>query len=531
MISLGIAGRSSAEATKDSAKATLSVTIHEPGSKTLLPCRAWVQAGNRRLFNPLTKTCTPYPKDRSFSCDGEFSILAPPGKAVIHVERGKEYWPVDQEAVVDGDTPQDVAIELKRWVNMVQEGWYSADLHVHFGNGEPQVLKQLALADDVNFLPVFSLWTQYAEQWPKWQTGPVAQADAAHTVTLPNEEIERIGGRPFESVGALFIFGLAKPVFVPRHERHYPCDATLQRLAKQTSPECVIDTDKPSWAENVVGVALGLFDSVQVCHNHYHREATLAPGYGMAGMLAEDEKHLGKDELFIRTNAIYYRWLNCGFRLSVSGGSAMGVMPVPLGYSRTYAKIEGPLSEASYLKAVRDGRTFATSGPMLVLTADGKDPGAVIEWRTGKSQPIQVKAELRSIQQIDALELVYNGAVVKSAALPGAPVAGVMKQTIELPLEPPRSGWVAARAIFQSPPGHLRQAHTSPVYISVDGKPRAFSKDAEYMVAWIDEILKVSAQPDRYADPAGRLEAQAIFKEARRIYEGIAKTAKEAWGD
>jgi len=27
------------------------------------------------------------------------------------------------------------------------------------------------------------------------------------------------------------------------------------------------------------------------------------------------------------------------------------------------------------------------------------------------------------------------------------------------------------------------------------------------------------------------LEVQAIFKEARRVYEGIARTAREVWGD
>jgi len=111
---LAIAGLSSAEVTKDDAMATLSVTVHEPGSNTPLPCRAWVQAGQQRLFNPSTTGCTPYPKDRSFSCDGQFSIRVPPGKAVIHVERGKEYWPVDQQVEVDAGQPREVAVELKR---------------------------------------------------------------------------------------------------------------------------------------------------------------------------------------------------------------------------------------------------------------------------------------------------------------------------------------------------------------------------------------------------------------------------------
>ena len=117
----------------------------------------------------------------------------------------------------------------------------------------------------------------------------------------------------------------------------------------------MIDTDKPIWGENVVGAALGLFDSVQVCHNHYHRESTLRSGrlgWGMAAVdIEEGQESLIQDELFRHTNLAYYRFLNCGFKLAVTGGSAMGVMPVPLGYNRTYAKLDGPLTEANYLRA------------------------------------------------------------------------------------------------------------------------------------------------------------------------------------
>ncbi|MHC4144555.1 MAG: hypothetical protein ACYSUD_07215, partial [Planctomycetota bacterium] len=79
---------------------------------------------------------------------------------------------------------------------------------------------------------------------------------------MRNQEIERIGGQAFESVGALLMFGLTKPVKMPPRGSRYPCDAVLGRIARETSPRCIIDTDKPIWGENVVGVALGLFDSV-----------------------------------------------------------------------------------------------------------------------------------------------------------------------------------------------------------------------------------------------------------------------------
>ncbi|TKJ34414.1 MAG: hypothetical protein CEE38_17870 [Planctomycetes bacterium B3_Pla] len=493
-----------------------------------------------RLFDPATETCTSYARDRSFSCDGQFVINVPAGKAVIHVERGKEYWPVDKEIVVEPGQTTTVDITLKRWVNLYKEGWYSSDIHCHFGLNDLGVLKQLALADDVNFEPILTLWNHQSPAppggiWPDWPSGSSVHADATHLVTLRNQEIERIGGQAFESVGALLMFGLTKPVKMPPRGSRYPCDAVLGRTARETSPQCIIDTDKPIWGENVVGVALGLFDSVQVCHNHYHRQATLQDGrvgWGMAGAdIEERHKDWDQDELFHRTNSTYYRFLNCGFKLAATGGSAMGVMAVPLGYGRTYAKLDGPLTEANYLDAIRAGHTFATNGPILILTADGLDSGAEIQCSINNNDPIRIEARLRSIQRIDSLEFIYNGKVIKRVNLKDASPSPILKESAVLGLKPLRSGWIVARAIFTSPDGHLRQAHTSPVYIKVDGKPTVSKDDAEYMIRWIDRLLEVSNEPGRYKSDDERTQTQTIFKEARRIYDNIARRAIKVWGE
>ena len=515
----------------------ISVAVHESGSEVSLPCRAWVSVAGKCLFNPAAESCTPYARDRSFSCDGRFVIEVPAGNAVIHIERGKEYRPVDKEVALQPNQTATVDIALERWINMSKEGWYSADMHCHFGLGNLTVLKQLALADDINFEPLSTLWNHQRgnmsdEAWPDWPAGATLYADESHIVTFRNQEIERIGGEAFESTGALLMFGLTRPVKMPLGDDRYPCDAVLGRMAKDSSPECVIDTDKPIWGENVVGVALGLFDSVQVCHNHYHREATIPIGWGMAGADIEDgQKDWGQDELFHRTNSTYYRFLNCGFRLAATGGSAMGVMPVPLGYSRTYAKLDGPLTEAGYLAAIRAGRTFATSGPMLILTANGVDCGSEISYSTNRGKSIAVKAELRSIQPVDSLELISNANVIKKIDLKNRTPSPVLDESIVLAFEPHRSGWVAARAIFTGPDGHLRQAHTSPVYITVDGKPAASKTDAEYMIHWIDRLSQVTEKAGRYKTSEERLQVQVLYRQARQKYKDIARQAVESWGD
>jgi len=247
--------------------------------------------------------------------------------------------------------------------------------------------------------------------------------------------------------------------------------------------------------------------------------------------IEEGQESLVQDELFHHTNLAYYRFLNCGFKLAVTGGSAMGVMPVPLGYNRTYAKLDGTLTEANYLKAIRAGRTFATSGPMLILTANGMDCGSEIQYSTCRKEPILVKAEVRSIQPLDSLELVSNGKVIKKIDLKNLPPSPMFKESLIGELKPQRSGWLAARAIFTSPDGHLRQAHTSPVYIAVDGKPTASKADAEYMIRWIDRLLQVANKPGRYSSDTERAEVRAIFQKARQEYKSIARKAVEFWAD
>jgi hypothetical protein len=76
----------------------------------------------------------------------------------------------------------------------------------------------------------------------------------------------------------------------------------------------------------------------------------------------------------------WYRFLNSGYRLPVLGGTDKMSAEVPVGAVRTYARMDpgaAPTFEA-WAAAIRAGRTFATSGPVIELTVDGHEPGDVI---------------------------------------------------------------------------------------------------------------------------------------------------------
>ena len=72
----------------------------------------------------------------------------------------------------------------------------------------------------------------------------------------------------------------------------------------------------------------------------------------------------------------WYRFLNCGYRLPVLGGTDKMSAEVPVGAIRTYARLgpDEPRTFDAWSAAVRAGRTFATSGPVLELR--GRRPRA-----------------------------------------------------------------------------------------------------------------------------------------------------------
>ena len=104
----------------DSTRLQVSV-LNENGEPTA--ARAWVEANNRRLFTPSdTKSATVYSRDESFSFDGSFIINVPAVTAVLHVEKGKEYLPVDLQLNLKSNEDTTRTVQLKRWIDMPSKG-------------------------------------------------------------------------------------------------------------------------------------------------------------------------------------------------------------------------------------------------------------------------------------------------------------------------------------------------------------------------------------------------------------------------
>ena len=190
---------------------------------------------------------------------------------------------------------------------------------------------------------------------------------------------------------------------------------------------------------------------------------------------------------------------NLGFRLSASAGSASGVLPNPVGYNRVYVQVPGPLSVEKWYRALRDGNSFVTNGPILFFSAK----------RAGSR--IKASFEARAREPIDRVEIVANGLVIQDFR----PETDSRYFKGDLSFDSKNYSWVAARCFLKSN-SSIRLAHSSPVFL--DGK-WGHRADAEYFVNWVDELIaQTTTDEKRFASSAQRDQVLALYRRARAFY-------------
>jgi hypothetical protein len=209
----------------------------------------------------------------------------------------------------------------------------------------------------------------------------------------------------------------------------------------------------------------------------------------------------------------WYRFLNCGYRVAAVGGTDKMSAGMPVGGVRTYADLDGrDFSFANWAEAVRAGRTFTTSGPLIGLQVEGKAPGQEIRLPAGGGT-LEAAAFVESVQPFHELQVLVNGQVVERKLIEG----GVREARLRCKLAVRGSAWIAARCVSRLKvwhhwPIHVA-AHTSPVYVRCAEEELFSPSDATYMLTLIDggltwlDTLSVPASAERHARIRGVFEA------------------------
>jgi hypothetical protein len=186
----------------------------------------------------------------------------------------------------------------------------------------------------------------------------------------------------------------------------------------------------------------------------------------------------------------WYRMLNIGFRLPCLGSSDYPACR-KLGDCVTYVRrdrADGPTpSFAGWLQGCALGRSFVTTGPLLLLDVDGHEPGAIVA-KAGPG-PHKVTARVRTLSlvaPVTSLQLIVNGRVVEELSVPVSQGQG---NWIELSraLELTSSSWVAARASGKAATGAPdAEAHTNPVFVHLDGRSPYDRASLDHLVEKLD---------------------------------------------
>src|SRR5262249_19450471 len=98
--------------------------------------------------------------------------------------------------------------------------------------------------------------------------------------------------------------------------------------------------------------------------------------------------------------ALWSALLSCGVRIPLVGGSGKASNCDLLGNTRPYANLlkDEPFTYANWIEAVRAGRTFVTTGPIISVEVDGIGPGSVVELARA-NQAVRIRAEARATSE------------------------------------------------------------------------------------------------------------------------------------
>jgi hypothetical protein len=414
--------------------------------------------------------------------DGAFRAELPVGDVFVEASKGFEYEPLRARVRVEpGQT--ELVLELQRGTDLRRQGWITADTHVHFIS--PDTARLEAQAEGLNVINLL------AAQWGDLFTN-VGDITGARAGASRDDCVVWVGTENRQHfLGHISMLGVrGEPVFpmsTSGPTEGYLGDTTVRAMS-EWADECrskgglvVVPHFPYPHSEIIAEVVRGRVDGVEFWDFWTPTMDTFA-----------------FHEL--------YRLLNCGYRVAVVGGTDKMSAGMPVGNVRTYAYTgDDELSFDAWARAVRAGRTYTTSGPLVRFSVEGSQPGDELTLPAGGGT-LHVEAEVTSLTgPVNRLEVVLNGTVVAQEESK----QGARSLTLSAPVRVEGSGWLAARCVSESRawsvwPQHIA-AHTSAVYVKAAGSELFDNPTAEYLVttmeggiAWLD-TLATRDTPERQA--------------------------------
>lgn len=407
-----------------------------------------------------------------FRSSGVFEKSLPPGRTQIRIWRGFETRAVDKEITLQAGATNEIRFSLERVVDLRHRGWYAGDSHDHMIHGERTIpvdfdfVALTAQAEDLQYLSLSHTWS-LANPTPEAleaQLRPRSTPACVLTWNLeaPKNYYQGDAGRCLGHCWNLAVRG-----------RTPEGQDVIQLLLAASAHD--YESPKPTYAN---------FESHQLIHaqggsvfyTHPARWWT-GPWGGQGGYPFREKMRVsnmavelpldvllgptfdGLDVLtgngeFEANSLAFQLWallLNHGYRVAATASSDAcfdrpgGGVP---GTARTYTHLDTDFSLPAVARATAQGRTFTTTGPLLLVTLDQQLPGTALH---ANGQPhtlsIDAWASGRDSGGLSAVEILRNGLPYQKWNLPPS----TFNCRTNLQIREPETAWFCVRALGSDP--------------------------------------------------------------------------------
>ena len=423
---------------------------------------------------------------------GETTIKLPLGKVYIEVSKGFEIEPIRKIVEVTPAT-QEIVITVEKVLPWREQGWVTADTHVHFLSPTTALLE--GAAEGVNLINLL------ASQWGEMMTN-VGDFDGQTTYGAKEsggdgEYLVRVGTENRQHVlGHISLLGYRGPMIVPmttggpaESALGDPIEVLLTEWARQCHQQdglVVVPHFPNPRAEHAASIVSGDIDAIE--------------------MTSWENLYGGIDPYSLSD---WYRYLNCGYQTAAVGGTDKMTASIAVGTVRTYARIDPQVdfSYEAWQAAVKRAETFVTYGPLLDFAVDGHPMGSRIEMSaSGGTVDVFWRAASVTVP-MTRVELVVNGDIRESQSIPPRLASGHWSVKVD------RSSWLAllVRGHYPDKP-EIIAAHSSPIMVLVKDSPMLAAADAVTILEQIEGSLI-------YLDTIGTRAEDRVYKRMRLVLE------------
>jgi hypothetical protein len=351
---------------------------------------------------------------------GHAHFSLPEGSYELVVSHGPEWSLYTRRVEIVGGEQAALSAVLRREVQA--DDLTACDLHVHTSHSQDGVLspEQRAVslaAEDIDFAVI----TDHNRV-----TDLAPQLAGSARATLPGVEVTTWA----PEFGHFNVF----PRRTPPRFRATNADALLAEL--RAEPGSFVQVNHPRLEDHI-----GYFALADLSRLGTRRAPLPALLKGADAIEVWNGFDLGRPA---RRDQVFRDWqalLGRGLRVTATGNSDSHGLHAPyVGYPRTVLQL--PRAEARdpqrVLAALKEGRSFVTSGPALRVSAEGKAPGQSL-WLAAGARSVRLRVEVQTPSWMDVseLEVYVAGKRTLQAPLPERDAHGKQRATLLLPISEP----------------------------------------------------------------------------------------------